>query len=67
LPIGEAEPVFFDSQEDFNRVCHESTYEESSEESDDDDYIDKNNDWLLEEMLLSLEMLHSVDSLRPAK
>jgi hypothetical protein len=44
LPIGEAEVLFFDSQEDLWQACTESTYEESSEDSGEDDYIDKEND-----------------------
>jgi hypothetical protein len=66
LPIGEAEALFFDNQEDLWQACTESTYEES-EDSGEDDYIDEENDWALEEMLLPPKMLHSVHSLRPRK
>lgn len=34
---------------------------------DDDNYIDKDNDCPLEQMLLPPEMLHNVHSLRPPK
>jgi hypothetical protein len=67
LPIGEAKALFFDSQEDLWQACIESTYEESSEDSGEDDYIDEENNWALEEMLLPPEMLYSVHSLRSPK
>jgi hypothetical protein len=67
MAIGEADPLFLDSQEDFFNACNESTYEESSEDSGDDDYIDEDNDCLLEQMLLPPEMLHNVQSLKPPK
>jgi hypothetical protein len=65
--IREADPLFLDSQEDLFYGCNESTHDESSEDSREDDYLDEDNECSLEEMLLSLEMLHSVESLCPLK
>jgi hypothetical protein len=67
MPIGETDPLFLDSQEDFFHGCSESTHEESSEDSREENYIDEDNDYPLEEMFLPPEMLHSVQSLRPPK
>jgi hypothetical protein len=63
MAIGEADPFFLDSQEDFFTACNDSTYEESSEDSGDDE----DNDYPLEQMLLPPEMLHNVHSLRARK
>ena len=67
MPIGDVDPIYLDSQEDFFYCCTDSSYEEFSEDSSKDDYIDEDNDCALEDMLFPPEMLHLVHSLRPFK
>jgi hypothetical protein len=75
MPIGEAEALFFNSQEELFLHEGESTHDKSSEDSGEDafedsgedDYIDEDYDWSLEEMLRAPELFHSVHSLRATK
>jgi hypothetical protein len=64
MPIGEADPLYLDNQEDLSYACMESTCKESCEDSGEDDYIDEENDCTLEEMIVPPDMLHFVHSLR---
>jgi hypothetical protein len=67
MPIGEAEPLFSDSQEHFFHASSDSGCEEEMDDSTEEDYSDEENELNLDEMLLPPEMLHSVASLRPPK
>jgi hypothetical protein len=67
MPIGDVDPIYLDSQEDFFYCCTDTSYEESYEDSSEDDYIDEENDCALEDMLFPPEMLHSMQSLCPPK
>jgi hypothetical protein len=63
MPIGEADPLYLDNQEDLSYACMESTCKESCEDSGEDDYIDEENDCTLEEMIVPSKMFHSIHSL----
>jgi hypothetical protein len=48
-------------------ACTESTCKNSCKDSGEDDFIDKENDCTLEEIIVPPEMLHSVHSLYPQR
>jgi hypothetical protein len=67
MPIGEAEPLFFNSQEHFFHASSDSGCEKELDNSTEEDYSDEENELTLEEILLPPKMFHSVMSLRPPK
>jgi hypothetical protein len=65
MACGDADPNFFDSQEDDWRGCCDSSCEEFSEEDGDDDYGDEEEEAPnIEQMLWPFKMSWFVDNLQ---